>query len=85
MRDLVERLPTILVLWSSYASDETSINEFSEVVSEVKTRIVDSLGEFFSCDFLTVPQIVQDRISPLITQRCFPSDVIRERPHVAAK
>lgn len=58
MRDLVECLPAILILWSAYASDETSINELSEMVSEVKPRVLDGLSEFFPCDFLTVPQVL---------------------------
>jgi len=85
MRNLVECLATILIFWSSDASNKSSINEFSEVMSKIKSRVFNGVSEFFPSNFLSIPQVVQDSISSLITQRCFPCSVICERPHAAAK
>jgi hypothetical protein len=81
MRDRVECLSPVSIFRRTRPNNQPSIDEFSEVVTEVVPVIVDSDSEFFPSDFLPFPEEEQNRVAPLVTECCFSGSVVSERTH----
>ena len=85
MCNFVECLSTITIFGRTCPGDQTNIDEFSEVVTEVEAVIVDSSSEFFTSDFLSLPKEKQYRVSSTITECCLTGSMVRECAHTVVE